>query len=93
MNNENMNEISNQEPREKKTGFEVQEEYCQALVELETLPDLLQVVIRRFNLDHEDLTGAERIELGNGYRELYSVLGTVQRQLWDMKDKIDNITL
>lgn len=93
MNNENMNETSNQEPRPQKSGFEVMEEYCQALVELETLPDLLQVVIRRFNLDHEDLTNAERIELGNGYHELYSVLGTVQRRLWDMKDKIDNITL
>ena len=93
MNNENMNETSNQKPREKKTGFEVQEEYSQALTELETLPDLLQVVIRRFNLDHEDLTNAEIYELGNGYRELYSVLGNIQRRLWDMKDKIDNITL
>ena len=92
MNNTETKETA-KEPKTEKTAFEICEEYEEALIELESMPEMLEVLIRRFNLDNTELTAAERFDLGNGHRELYSVLGTMQRLLWKMYDKVTSIEL
>lgn len=75
-----------------KSGFEVEEEFRQALIDLEALPDVLQMVIRSYKLDSIDYTQADCINLGNAHKEIYSVLSLVQRQLWDISDKVKAIS-
>lgn len=91
MNNTETKKTANQEPKTEKTAFELCGEYEEALIELDTLPDLLEILIRRFNLDHTELTEAERFDLSMGHAEIFSVVSTVQRRLWDMHDKVINI--
>lgn len=75
-----------------KSGYEVEEEFRQALTDLEALPDVLQMLIRSYKLDHTEFTQEDCMNLGTAHKEVYSVISLVQRQLWDISDKVKAIS-
>ena len=70
------------------TAFLVSEMYMDLLPELETLPDLLELLIENYDLDCTKFSRAQIIDLGNAHNIVFSVLKTVQNSLWTYLEKV-----
>lgn len=78
------------EQADNKTSLEIIED---AMIELDTLPDLIQLFIGSYKLDQGELTQEQKIDLGNSRKELYSLLTVIQRRLWDINKQFESICL
>lgn len=59
----------------------------EALIDVEMLPDIVQVFIENYKLDSLERTGGERYDLGNAGGKLYSLLTLVERTIWTAIEK------
>lgn len=59
----------------------------EALIDVEMLPDIVQVFIENYKLDSLERTDGERYDLGNAGGKLYSLLTLVERTIWTAIEK------
>lgn len=83
----------NTQPTELKSAFDVMDEVENAILELDELPRLLQLLIDNYHLDNREFTKNEMYDLGIAGHTIYSVLYIVQRSLCDMSDKLNAISI
>lgn len=83
----------NTQPYELRDVREVFTEVENAVAGLDLLPQLLQLLIDRYNLDSNELTENEMFDLSRASNTLYSVLYTVQSSLYTMNEKLENISI
>lgn len=72
---------------------EVADEYQNATLELDLLPDAVQMIIDRYGLFQRELTEAQKRTLASDYQCLYNNLMLIQRSLERMKTAVNAITL
>lgn len=61
------------------------------LLELEMLPDLIQLFIYAYNLDNMKFSESDRDSLGDSYKQLLSLLVTIQRRIWAVNENLHKI--
>ena len=83
----------NTQPYELRDVREVFADVENAVVGLEELPRLLQLIIDNYHLDNREFTKNEMYDLGIAGHTIYSVLYIVQRSLYDMSDKLNAISI
>lgn len=83
----------NTQPTQIKRAFDVMKEVENATLEIDKLPDLLQLIIENYHLDHEELTESEKYDLGIAGNTIFSVLYMVQNSLYDMSEKLNAISI
>lgn len=83
----------NTQPTQIKRAFDVMKEVENATLEIDKLPDLLQLIIENYHLDHEELTESEMYDLGIAGHTIFSVLYMVQNSLYDMSEKLNAISI
>ena len=83
----------NTQPTELKSAFDVMDEVENAILELDELPRLLQLLIDNYHLDKREFTESEMYDLGIAGHTIYSVLYMVQNSLYDMSDKLNAISI
>lgn len=71
----------NTQPTELKSAFDVMEEVENAILEIDELPRLLQLLIDNYHLDKKELTKSEMYDLGIAGHTIYSVLLYCTEQL------------
>ena len=59
----------------------------EALIDVEMLPDIVQVFIENYKLDSLERTDGERYDLGNAGGKIYSLLTLVERTIWTAIEK------
>lgn len=80
--------------RKEKTATELFLEVEDATVELEHLPELLQLLIESYKLDKNgDLTKSEIYNLGTSHRIIFATLAIVRDRLWAVNDKLKAIEI
>lgn len=87
-----VNEPVKEEP-ELKTGFDIMSEVEDAIIHLEELPDVIQLLIENLKLDERNITKDDEYDLINRRGMIYNVLTLVQRTIWETNDSISAITL
>lgn len=75
----------------KKVIFEVSEKYEVLLPMLETLPDLIELLIENYRLNATDYSEKDVMKLGTGHEKIYSVLLTVLNTLEEYRQQTANI--
>ena len=83
----------NTQPFELRDVREVFTDVENAVVGLDELPRLLQLLIDNYNLDSAELTEDERFNLSMANNTIYSVLYVVQNSLYNMSEKLQNISI
>ena len=61
------------------------------LLELEMLPDLIQLFIYAYNLDNMKFSESDRDSLGDSHKQLLSLLVTIQRRIWAVNENLHKI--
>lgn len=83
----------NTQPTQLKSAFDVMEEVENAILEIDELPRLLQLLIDNYHLGNKEFTENEMYDLGIAGHTIYSVLYIVQRSLYDMSEKLNAISI
>lgn len=76
-----------------RSALEVYNDIENALVELELIPDLIQILISEYGLDSTIMNEAETFHLVHGYKGIHSTLRIIQRTIWDMVREVQEISL
>ena len=71
----------------KKIFFDYMHDVDEALIDVEMLPDIVQVFIENYKLDNLERTDGERCDLGDVGGKLYSLLTLVERTIWTAIEK------
>lgn len=77
--------------KKEKTALEVVNDYDSALYGIENLPEIINLLIDRFNLDATEYTDKQALELSLNHKAVYSVLRVIQDSLFVMIKRIDKI--
>ena len=78
---------------ELRSAFDVFSDVETATAGLEDLARVLQTLVEAYDLDDLDFTEKHVIDLGTHHKEVYSVIYIVQRTLWEMSDKLSQISI
>lgn len=83
----------NTQPTQLKSAFDVMEEVEDATLGIDELPRLLELLIDNYHLYNREFTEGEMSDLGMAGHTIYSVLYIVQRSLYDMRNKLNAISI
>ena len=77
--------------KKEKTALEVVNDYDKALCGIENLPEIINLLIDRFDLDATEYTDKQALELSLNHKAVYSVLRVIQDSLFVMIERINKI--
>ena len=78
---------------ETKKAIEILSEVEDATAGLEDLPRVIQLLMSCYNLDEENLTKEQIINIGLAHKTIYATLSTVQMRIYDIIDKLQRIDI
>ena len=58
---------------------------------LELMPSVIQLLVEKYNLDQENLTEEEKIDLSRANHDIYDVLALVQNTIFRFKQDMDDL--
>lgn len=74
-----------------KRNADIRDAIYEELLDLEMLPDLIQLFIDAYNMDSLNFTNTDAENLGGSRKKLYSLLVTLQRRLWAINENLQKI--
>lgn len=58
---------------------------------LELMPSVIQLLVEKYNLDQENLTDEEKLDLSRANHDIYDVLALVQNTIFRFKQDMDDL--
>jgi len=78
---------------ELRSAIEVMCDVEDAVLKVNELPDVIQLLIENLHLDEKEITPDQQLYIIRRKDMIYNVLTLTQRQLWDMIELIDGISV
>ena len=91
INKENINTNEETKQTEQIINADIRDAIYEELLDLEMLPDLIQLFIDAYNMDRLNFTNTDAENLGGSHKQLYSLLSTLQRRLWAINENLHKI--
>lgn len=89
MNKENLN--TNAKNEQSNDVFELKCSIEDAVLNLDELPELIDIFIKAYKLEHIDYTDNDRYELGTSRPQLYALLSTINRRIYAMLGELNEL--